>query len=84
MNKLYSFVTMIADNLRRLPIILGRLYIALALDIKYDMEHNIPPYATDKEYLAYVKTQLSGRDQMCALRTFKRNYRTWLRKQKSK
>lgn len=71
---------MISDRLECHPVIVGRPFMDLACDIKYDMEHNQHPYKTDKEFLAYVKTRLSGRDQMYALKTFKRNYRTWLRK----
>lgn len=84
MTKIYDYVTEVADRFDRLPVTRKRPFMDLACDIKYDMEHNQHPYKTDKEFLAYVKTRLSGSDQMYALRTFKQNYRTWLRHQESK
>ncbi len=67
-----------------LPVTLKRPFMYLACDIKYDMETRKHPYKTDKEFLAYVKTRLPGSDQMYALKTFKHNYRAWLRRQKGK
>ena len=81
MNNLYAFVTFVANRFDRISVTSKRPYMDLACDIKYDMEHNQHPYKTDKEFLAYVKTRLSGSDQMYALRTFKHNYRAWFRKQ---
>lgn len=84
MINLYSFVTLVANHYDRISVTSKRPYMDLACDIKYDMDHNQRPYKTDREFLAYVETRLSGRDQMYALRTFKRNYRNWLRRQNKK
>lgn len=81
MNNLYTFVSLVANRFDRISVMSKRPYMDLACDIKYDMEHNTRPYRTDTEYLAYVKTRLSGSDQMYALRTFRHNYRSWLRRQ---
>lgn len=84
MSNLYNYVTEVANRFDRIPVTLKRPFMDLACDIKYDMEHNKHPYKTDKEFLAYVKTRLSGNDQMYALKTFKRNYSIWLRRQNAK
>ena len=79
MKNLYNYVTEVANRFNSLPVTRKRPFMDLACDIQYDMEHNQHPYKTDKEFLDYVKTRLSGSDQMYAFKTFKRNYRTWLR-----
>lgn len=84
MTKIYDYVSEVATRFDRLSVKLKRPFMDLACDIKYDLEHNQHPYKTDKEFLAYVKTRLSGSDQMYALRTFKHNYRAWLRRQEAK
>ena len=84
MTKIYDYVSEVANRFDRLSVNLKRPYMDLACDIKYDLEHNQHPYKTDKEFLAYVKTRLSGSDQMYALKTFKHNYRAWLRRQDAK
>lgn len=84
MTNLYNYVTEVANRFDRLPVTLKRPFMDLACDIKYDMETRKHPYKTDKEFLAYVKTRLPGSDQMYALKTFKHNYRAWLRRQKGK
>ena len=84
MTNLYNYVTEVANRFDRLPVTRKRPFMDLACDIKNDMETRKLPYKTDKEFLVYVETRLFGSDQMYALKTFKQNYRAWLRRRKGK
>ena len=83
MSNIYRYVTVVENRFNHLPAISKRPYMDLACDIKWDIEHNHDLPTDDKEFLDYVKTRLSGCNQMEALRVFKRNYRAWLRTQRA-
>ena len=83
MSNIYQYVTVVENRFNHLPAISKRPYMDLACDIKWDIEHNHDLPTDDKEFLDYVETRLSGRNQMEALRVFKRNYRAWLRTQRA-
>ena len=55
-------------------------YLRLANHIVADFEKNKPDIQSIRKYLEYVKSRLSGEEQMRSLCEFKRHFYAWARR----
>jgi len=81
MTSIYNYVVAVTKRYPDQKVLKFNQPQLLAHDVRYDIEHNQLYDYTDEQMLRHIEASLHDDEFRQAFRAFKRNYRSWLRRQ---